>query len=709
MKSESIKMILRIVCILCVIFSFSFAVCAQVADDDGYGSYTYDNALETVPSPEGYIFCKEITDDDIGEDIMSEISDIAVLGDTLYVLDKSSGVIGIIGSDYKLKSVIGAEANLKSPEGFFVSGNEIYVADTGNKRIVVFDHSGTVKNIIGAPDSNETLSTVEFEPIKIVADSGGRIYILAKNDTNGIMQLNKDGSFLGYFGSVPVAPDFLELLWRKFSTKEQLSRMLLFVPTEYSSMDIDSSGFLYVTIATNTDSEIASYINSGGSDSTLAPIRKLNPKSIDVLVRKGNIPPAGDYILSGSSEAKASRFIDIAVRDDGYYCVLDSTRSRIFIYDSYGNLLSVFGDYNDTHKGFKSPCAVAYWGKNIVVADSYYGTVKIFEPTDYQEMTEAALQAEKDGDYDLALEKWKNILTLNSNNSLAQIGIGKNAMRRGDYKLAMHWFKLADSKEYYSKAFKLYRQDYGYKFSGIAAGVLILISIGLIIFKRYRGQKRIAGNTRSESRLSQCLNSVKYGFYIMRHPFGGFWDMKAEKKGTVSGAAIILAAVLLLNLISFMTTGYLIAGSSRTTENLFVKSILSVVLPMLLWCAANWSVTTLMSGSGSFENIFMYSSYSLTPMVIGIPLQIILSNVLSLDELGLYSIINILIYIWVAFLLFAGTSVVHQYSAVRTAAAIVIIIVAIGVILFLVLLGASIIEQITTFIKLLAEEIQLRI
>lgn len=127
--------------------------------------------------------------------------------------------------------------------------------------------------------------------------------------------------------------------------------MLLFIPTEYSGMDIDEAGFIYTTVATNTDSDMLRFIENG--DGELAPIRRLNSKGKDVLLRIGKLPPAGDiqFPMTATRAGNASRFIDIAVQDNGLYSALDSTRSRVFTYSSDGDLLYVFGENNETATG----------------------------------------------------------------------------------------------------------------------------------------------------------------------------------------------------------------------------------------------------------------------------------------------------------------------------------------------------------------------
>ena len=68
-------------------------------------------------------------------------------------------------------------------------------------------------------------------------------------------------------------------LWRWLATDAQKAQMVLFIPTEFSSLDIDSKGFVY---ATNIDV---------GSTET---IKRLNPFGQDVIKRFGYYPNVGD-------------------------------------------------------------------------------------------------------------------------------------------------------------------------------------------------------------------------------------------------------------------------------------------------------------------------------------------------------------------------------------------------------------------------------
>ena len=705
------KLIMRST-LLTALFSLilSTAVMAAILPDDIQKAYTYSNDQKPIPAPSSHTLDAVLSADSLGIQSLNDISDIAVHDGVLYILDKKAGHIVAVNSDYTLSGVLGNDAGLSNPEGMYITPNGyIYIADTGNARVVKLDTQGKLLAIIGAPDPAQTLSNVEYQPLKIVVDAGERLYILANNETNGIYQLDIEGNFLGYFGSVPVVPNLLELFWRTFSTKEQLARMLLFVPTEYSSIDMDIEGFIYTTVATNTDAEMVSFIQGGGKNKQLAPIRRLNPKSIDVLTRNGSMPPAGDLITESTERTtgNASRFIDVSVRNDGTYAALDSTRSRVFTYDEDGNLLYIFGEKSDTVSGFINPVSLSWWGDKIAVADQGNRAVKVFSPTNYALLIHEAIASDKSGDFDKAEQCWQAVLRMHSGNGLAYLGMGRQAMRKADYKLAMEWFRRGKSQIFYSKTFRLYRQQIGFMLTGAAIVSILLLVVGITLWRRF-SKGRISKKRKSSSSLRKLFKEICYGFYIMRHPFDGFWDMGNEKRGSLKASTVILGCVITLNLVGFYVTGYLVAGDNKTLSNLLIQGVMGILLPVGLWCAANWSVTTLMNGSGTLKRIYMYTCYSLTPMLIGLPLLILLSNVLTLDEMSLYSIVKLLMFIWVGFLIFSGTLVVHQYLALRTFVTILVIIVAMGIIVFLFLLGITIVQQMTEFLFLLIEEIQLR-
>jgi hypothetical protein len=90
---------------------------------------------------------------------------------------------------------------LKSPTGVCVDvdGN-IYVADEENKKVFIFDKTFNLVKEIGRPTEPLFGNDSQYTPTKVAVDRVGNMYITSTGNANGVIQINKDGSFVGYFG-----------------------------------------------------------------------------------------------------------------------------------------------------------------------------------------------------------------------------------------------------------------------------------------------------------------------------------------------------------------------------------------------------------------------------------------------------------------------------------------------------------------------------
>ena len=121
----------------------------------------------------------------------------------VYVADSEQKVVYVYNPKTNSTTLIG-EGILESPKGICLDfkGN-LYVADSINKVIYVFDQNGKqVGEPIGEP--KEPLygnrDELDFTPLKVSVDRGGNIYVVTQSNQNGIVQMNKDGKFISYFG-----------------------------------------------------------------------------------------------------------------------------------------------------------------------------------------------------------------------------------------------------------------------------------------------------------------------------------------------------------------------------------------------------------------------------------------------------------------------------------------------------------------------------
>ena len=199
---------------------------------------------------------------------------------------------------------------------------------------------------------------------------------------------------------------------------------------------------------------------------------------------------------------------------------------------------------------------------------------------------------------------------------------------------------------------------------------------------------------------------LRYSTYVIFHPFDGFWTLKREGIGTPLSAFLLLAALIVTQILSHQFAGFLV-NPDKTPVNL-LQEILQVLLPVFLWCVANWCITTLMNGEGSFRDIFIATCYALTPLTItGIPL-LLLGNVASPEELQLVAVLQMIIVVWTGFLFFSALMTIHQFTFGRTLLTVILAVLGMAIILFLALLLFSLVQQIYRFFYLAYNEISLR-
>ena len=205
----------------------------------------------------------------------------------------------------------------------------------------------------------------------------------------------------------------------------------------------------------------------------------------------------------------------------------------------------------------------------------------------------------------------------------------------------------------------------------------------------------------------QFLKDAKYTLHVAFHPFDGFWDLKYENKGKLRIALAILFGVTVMMILKRQYAGYVVNFNYPLDLN-SIDELKYIVLPFLLWCVANWSLTTLMDGEGKFKEIVIATGYAMLPLILIYLPNILLSNVISLREASFYHLLESVATLWFVWLLFIGTMTVHQYTVMKTITTMLLTIVVMGVIIFLGLLFFSLIQQFVAFVYTIYQELSLR-
>ena len=712
------------VLILAIVAVMLFGTIVSSAANN-YDTYTYSIDGQPLLSPAAYsamddISCEEMDLASTGVPKLKLANDIVSDNEgNLYIADSGNNRIVVLNKYYEYTASLDEyidENNkpqaLKDPRGVFVTdptktadgSSYIYVCDTGNSRVVIFDRDFNYVRTVVKPDS-AILSAEAFTPTSIAVDIYGRIFIVSTSCFEGVIVLSGEGDFTGFIGAQKVTYSLIQMIWRRFQTKEQRAATVKNIAVAYNNITVDDDGFVYVTSNTTNPAEMKSQYNSIKSKSSAySPVKKLNSQGVEIMKRNGFFDPGGEVAIRGSHQV--SQIIDIAIGNEGSWTILDTSRSRLFTYDQNGNLLFAFGNSGDLLGN-----GISYVGMTYQVIDGEYRLVMldnagdykitVYAPTPYCDTIMQALKNQNENNYSQSIYYWQDVLTQNNNFDLAYIGIGKALYSQGRYTEAQEMLASAYETTYYSMAFKATRNEIIAKWLLPLAIVLIALVYFFFKFLGYAKKKNKATSLKVGRKT--YWEEMLYAFHLCFHPFDGFWDLKHEKRGSVRAATTIIAMSIVALFYQSIGKGYTFNPRGNTSTILVQFGLVTLVV--LLFCVSNWCLTTLFDGEGGFKDIYIATGYSMAPLPLFLVISTVLTNVFTATEGAMVNLLVTFGFIWVGILLFFGVLVTHDYSLGKNIITILGTIVAMLVILFVAVLFATLVAQMISLVLSLISEI----
>ena len=717
--------------ILILALAFVMIFCSiPTSAAESYETYTYSIDGLPLESPTAYAAEEIVTELDMklpaGEKDVT-ISDIVCNDGDVYLADRDNNRIIVLDKYYSLKTVInsyvdetGVTRTFNSPNGIFVTDSEVmvdgtsylYVCDTQNSQIVALDKNNDYKHVktYVKPESS-ILSDAAFVPQSIAVDKYGRMFITSNDCYEGVIVLSSEGDFTGFIGAQKVTYSVIEMIWKKFQTREQKAANNLVLPAPYNNITVDDDGFVYVTTKYSKASDKKKQRDSLTKPSpSHSPVKKLNSAGAEIMKRNGFFDPAGEVNVTSEN---VSTIVDVAVGEEGVWSILDNSRSRVFTYDQNGNLLFAFGGKTSQIGGGNDFVGMTYHVVDeeykMLLLDNNTSTgmfeITVYSPTDYYDTIVSAIRNQNDHNYDESIYYWQDVLTQNNNFDLAYIGIGKALFNQGKYEEAQKMLSNAYETDYYDKAFAEIRKDIIQEWLLLLLVAAIVLLVLIVKFLGY-AKKRNKAVSLKVGRKSY-VEELLYVFHLVFHPFDGFWDLKHEKRGSVRASLTIMLITVLAFFYQAIGQGY--SFNPRGDYSTVFIQVIAVVIPVALFCIGNWCLTTLFDGEGSFKDIVVATGYSLAPLPIFVTISTILTNVLTVSEGSMVTLLVTLGYVWVGILLFFGTLVTHDYTINKNIVTILGTIVAMAIIIFVVILFSTLVVKMVSFIIALITEISNRV
>ena len=662
--------------LLCLVMMAGMTASAETP----YKTYTVDGYGYVLETQSAYNPLAAITK--VGETAFVSPMDMAIGKDgNLYIADAGAHVILICSRDGEQVGSIG-EGILQTPTGVYVTEDgTVYVADKDAKKVFVFDAQGNVTAEYGKHDSPIYGNSMDFKPTKVVANKTGTMYIICEGNMNGIVQLSpvEGGSFLGYFGTNYTSLSPFQMIQRVILTDAQRAQMLSNIPSTPTNLHIDDTGLIYT-------------VTQGDKETSL---KKLN-------IAGKNLLDSDPYYADLPAAVTTGNYNNILVADsDGY----------IYEYNEDGELLFMFGGRDDGRQRVglcnKVEAIAVDEDDRIYLLDSDKKQIHIFEPTEFTNLLHESLYLFSKGQYTQSKEPLSKVLQMNSMFDYANQAMGHAYLQEENYEQALKYFRLAKSFEGYSDAFwevrNIWIRNYLVAAVLAIAAVIVLIRGGKSLYR-----KKYANRPTTQTGEHILLGQLRYSLYFMRHPMDGCYGVKKEGKNSWWCANILLGTFILISILEKYCSGFLVKTVREGRYDL-ITDIGKVLVIFIGLTACNYLVVTIHEGEGFFKDLYCAYAYCLTPYIVIKPFVILLSNVLTYNEVFLISFANIIVWTWVVILILLTLKEINNFTVGETAKALAITAFTVLILTLLVCIIYVLFSQVIDFVITVVREVVYRI
>ena len=157
------------------------------------------------------------------------------------------------------------------------------------------------------------------------------------------------------------------------------------------------------------------------------------------------------------------------------------------------------------------------------------------------------------------------------------------------------------------------------------------------------------------------------------------------------GAVIILILYSWANLIKIKYAGFLVNYANTAKINVLL-TLVSCLLPFVLFILGNWAVGTLINGKGNMKQVLKVTAYSLYPTVFLYVIGVIVSQGIIFEERMFVQFLFYFPMVMFAFYCFIGLIMVHQFTFTKGIGSVLLSAVAIVILIFVIVLLVTLVS-----------------
>ena len=601
----------------------------------------------------------------------------------LYICDTGNSRIVMVAPDGTVTEH--TDEHLDKPTGIMVTEERIYIAEYGNKELLVYTRDFRLLNSIGKPTEPIFGTNTKFAPRKLVVDSRGELYVVSEGSTSGLMQFNPNGNFLGYFGANTSTTSLKMILQRTFFTEEQLNKLFKITPASVINVAMDKQGLIYTV--------------TGGAANDVA-LKKLSVSGLDLF--GGNLTRNYDVAM-----------VDADVDPNGNTYAVDMG-GTIYEYDSYGNLLFAFGG-TDTERlrlgVLVNPVAIDVTNDSrIFVLDKKQNGVVVYASTEFADLVHEGIAMYMDGLYEQSEDIWEQVRKMNTGFVMAYEALAKASYKKQDYQRALEFYEVAGNHGGYAQTFWVYRNNWLQNNLGTSIIILLVLFVLYKLICFWDDRKDILDplrKLRAKFLAIPLVQQVLFAKQVMTKPIDAYYDIRRKRKATVASATVLYLWYIVLQLTDIYVVGLLFNTHDVNHVNL-LEVLVRCIGPVVLFVLCNFLVSSITEGEGKASDLYIGLAYAMSPyLVAALPLQII-TNVLVQNESFVYQFPMLLVIGWSAILFFMMVQEMHNFSFKETVKNLLITLFTILMFLLVGFIVYLLYGQLQDFVVSIVQEVAIR-